>query len=42
MIADQMAILHHGRVAGMGTPDEIQHSANEDVRKFLAGELRGA
>jgi phospholipid/cholesterol/gamma-HCH transport system ATP-binding protein len=42
MIADQMAILHRGRIADMGTPAEIQHSANEDVRKFLAGELRGA
>ena len=42
MIADRMAILHQGRVAGMGTPAEIQHSVNEDVRKFLAGELRVA
>ena len=40
MIADQMAILHHGRFAGMGTPAEIRASANVDVRRFLAGELR--
>lgn len=39
MIADQMAILHQGRIADMGTPDEMHASANPDVRKFLAGEL---
>jgi len=35
-----MAILHHGRFADMGTPAEIRVSANADVRRFLAGELR--
>lgn len=40
MVADQMAILHQGRFADMGTPAEITRSANPDVRKFLAGELR--
>lgn len=40
MVADQMAILHHGRFADLGTPAEIHASANPDVRRFLAGELR--
>src|SRR5262249_30948879 len=40
MVADQMAILHQGRFADMGTPAEMRHSANADVRRFLAGELR--
>jgi len=40
MVADQMAILHHGRFADLGTPAEIRASANTDVRRFLAGELR--
>jgi phospholipid/cholesterol/gamma-HCH transport system ATP-binding protein len=40
MVADQMAILHHGRFADLGTPAEIRASANPDVRRFLAGELR--
>jgi phospholipid/cholesterol/gamma-HCH transport system ATP-binding protein len=40
MIADRMAILHHGRFADMGTPEEIRRSASQDVQKFLAGELR--
>ncbi len=40
MIADRMAILHHGRFADVGTPDEIRRSASQDVQKFLAGELR--
>ncbi|HZP37786.1 MAG TPA: ATP-binding cassette domain-containing protein [Methylomirabilota bacterium] len=39
-VADQMAILHEGTFADMGTPAEIHHSANEYVRRFLAGELR--
>ena len=40
MVADQMAILHRGRFADMGTPGEIRASSNPDVRRFLAGELR--
>jgi phospholipid/cholesterol/gamma-HCH transport system ATP-binding protein len=40
MVADQMAILHQGRFADMGSPAEIQRSANPDVQRFLAGELR--
>jgi phospholipid/cholesterol/gamma-HCH transport system ATP-binding protein len=40
MAADQMAILLEGRFAVVGTPAEIHRSANPDVRRFLAGELR--
>src|SRR5438876_11283573 len=40
MIADQMAILHQGRIAAIGTPAEQRASSNPDVRRFLAGELR--
>ena len=40
MVADQMAILHQGRFADLGTPAEIRASSNPDVRRFLAGELR--
>jgi phospholipid/cholesterol/gamma-HCH transport system ATP-binding protein len=40
MVADQMAILHQGRFADLGTPGEIRASSNPDVRRFLAGELR--
>ena len=41
MVADQMAILHDGRFAAMGTPAEIHGSAVPAVQAFLAGELRG-
>jgi phospholipid/cholesterol/gamma-HCH transport system ATP-binding protein len=41
MVADRMAILYQGRFAEVGTPAEIRQSSNEDVRKFLAGDLRG-
>ena len=40
MVADQMAILHRGRFADVGTPAQIRDSSNPDVRRFLAGELR--
>jgi len=40
MVADQMAILLNGQFADVGTPAEIHRSANPDVRRFLAGELR--
>ena len=40
MVADEMAILHRGRFADVGTPAEIRASSNPDVRRFLAGELR--
>ncbi len=40
LVADQMAILMQGRFADQGTPAEIHRSANADVRRFLAGELR--
>ena len=40
LVADQMAILIQGQFADQGTPSEIHLSANPDVRRFLAGELR--
>ena len=40
MVADRMAILHQGCFADVGTPAEIRASSNQDVQKFLAGELR--
>ena len=40
LVADQMAILLGGKFADVGTPSEIHRSANPDVRRFLAGELR--
>jgi phospholipid/cholesterol/gamma-HCH transport system ATP-binding protein len=40
LVADQMAILLQGQFADQGTPAEIHRSANPDVRRFLAGELR--
>jgi len=42
LVADQMAILHQGRFADIGTPAEMHRSENPDVRKFLAGELRAS
>jgi phospholipid/cholesterol/gamma-HCH transport system ATP-binding protein len=40
MVADQMAILHQGRFADIGSPAEMHRSTNPDVRRFFAGELR--
>ena len=41
MVADQMAILHEGRFAVIGTPADVHSSEVAAVRQFLAGELRG-
>jgi phospholipid/cholesterol/gamma-HCH transport system ATP-binding protein len=40
MVADQMAILMHGRFADQGTPYLIHRSGNGDVSRLLAAELR--
>jgi phospholipid/cholesterol/gamma-HCH transport system ATP-binding protein len=40
MVSDQMAILHQGRFAEVGTPAMIRASDHPDVRRFLAGEMR--
>ena len=40
MVSDQMATLHQGRFAEVGTPAAVRASSNPDVRRFLAGELR--
>ena len=40
LVADQMAILFHGRFADMATAAEIHPSPDPDVRRFLTGELR--
>jgi phospholipid/cholesterol/gamma-HCH transport system ATP-binding protein len=40
LMADQMAILHQGQFAEVGTPAAIMASSHPDVRRFLAGELR--
>jgi phospholipid/cholesterol/gamma-HCH transport system ATP-binding protein len=40
MVADQMAILHEGQFADVGSPAELHRSTNPDVRRFFAGELR--
>jgi phospholipid/cholesterol/gamma-HCH transport system ATP-binding protein len=40
LVADQMAILLRGSFADVGTPAEIHRSANPNVRRFLAGDLR--
>jgi phospholipid/cholesterol/gamma-HCH transport system ATP-binding protein len=42
LVATEMAILHEGRFAEVGTPAAIHASANPIVKKFLAGELRGS
>ncbi len=40
LVADQMAILHHGAFVEVGPPAAIMASSHPDVRRFLAGELR--
>jgi len=41
-IADQMIILHKGKVLQVGTADEIKNSKNPYVQQFINGEPEGA
>ena len=41
-IADQMVMLHRGKVIVRGTPEEIKASTNSYVRQFIHGEPEGA
>lgn len=35
LIADRVCMLHEGRIAGLGTLDELRHSENPFVRQFF-------
>ncbi len=41
-IADQMIILHKGRVLEVGPPDQVKNSTNPYVQQFINGEPEGA
>lgn len=41
-IADQMVVLHKGKVLQVGTAEEIKNSTNPYVRQFINGEPEGA
>lgn len=40
-IADQIIILHKGKVLQVGTPQDIQNSKNSYVQQFIQGESEG-
>jgi phospholipid/cholesterol/gamma-HCH transport system ATP-binding protein len=35
-VADRLAVLYDGRIAAQGTPDEVRHSQDPYVKRFLA------
>ncbi len=41
-IADQMVVLHRGKVVAEGTPEVVKESTNSYVRQFIHGEHEGA
>jgi ABC-type transporter Mla maintaining outer membrane lipid asymmetry ATPase subunit MlaF len=41
-IADQMVVLHRGKVVAEGDPETVKQSANPYVRQFIHGEHEGA
>lgn len=40
-IADRIAMLYRGRIIEVGTPEEIQQSANPVIQQFIHGEAEG-
>lgn len=40
-IADNVAMIYHGRVVEAGTPDQIKQSENPVVQQFVTGALEG-
>lgn len=40
-VATRMAMLHHGKIIGAGTVEEMEKSDNPSVRQFLAGSTDG-
>ncbi len=38
-IADQVAMLHKGRIVACGTPEEIQNHPDPVVQSFIRGEV---
>jgi phospholipid/cholesterol/gamma-HCH transport system ATP-binding protein len=41
-IADQMIMLHRGKVVAEGSPEAVKQSSNSYVRQFIHGEPEGA
>ena len=40
-IADRIAMLHEGRIHAVGTPEEIQATADPALRQFIEGSSEG-
>jgi phospholipid/cholesterol/gamma-HCH transport system ATP-binding protein len=40
-VADRMAMLYNGRIVALGTPKEIQESADPVVQQFIRGQAAG-
>ncbi|MEW6517521.1 MAG: ABC transporter ATP-binding protein [candidate division FCPU426 bacterium] len=40
-IADRIAMLHEGRIVGVGTPDQIRRSKNPLIHQFITGSAQG-
>ena len=38
-VSDRVAMLHQGRIAAVGTPDEIQRTHHSLIRDFMEGRL---
>jgi phospholipid/cholesterol/gamma-HCH transport system ATP-binding protein len=40
-LSDRVAMLHQGRIAAVGTPEEIQRDHDSLIREFMEGRLHG-
>ncbi len=41
MVADEIAMLHRGKIIERGTPEEFKNSKNPIVQQFIKGEIHG-
>jgi phospholipid/cholesterol/gamma-HCH transport system ATP-binding protein len=39
-VADRIAVIHEGRILTIGTPDEVKHTPNPLIQKFLHADLK--
>lgn len=40
-VANRIAMMYHGKIIGIGTPEEIKNTTNPVIKQFISGSARG-